>query len=58
MTSAVTVQSCGEDRNQDSRKHSRGEGAAMGGTPSVKQGGYMGRKRPKGLCEEGVCARL
>ena len=49
MASAVTVQSRGEDRKQDSSSQAAqpGEGAAMGGTPSVKQGGHAGRKQPK-----------
>ena len=59
MASAVTVQSRGEDRNQDasSQEAQPGEGAAMGGTPSVKHGDTRegsNRKRDVGR----ACTRL
>ena len=60
MISAVTVQLCGEDRNQDSsgQEAQLRRGGNDGRDPSVKQGGHAGRKQPKGLCEEGVCTRF
>ena len=56
----MTVQLCGEDRNQDSsgQEAQLRRGGNDGRDPSVKQGGHAGRKQPKGLCEEGVCTRL